>query len=191
MKNKINLKRIAKDALLLALLVICAWISIPFAASVITLQVFGVILVILLAEKYDSIIIVFLYVLMGTCGLPVFSGFSSGFSSITYGFVVGFLVSTIIIYIYQLIFVRKREEKLLDIIIKCVIFEFIIYVFGLSWYTILSDTHNFFLWLYVFLPYIGIDAVKCWIAIIIYRRLKIIFKKQEEENKAISEEKGE
>ena len=180
--KKFNLKRIAKDALLLALLVVCAWISFPFMASVVTLQVFGVILVILLAESFDSIIIIFVYCLMGTCGLPVFSGGSSGFASITYGFIVGFLVASIIIYVYKILFNRKREEKLIDTIIKCIIFEIVIYIFGLSWYTVLSDTHNFFLWLYVFLPYLGIDALKCWIAIMIYRRLIQIFKKQEEEN---------
>ena len=53
-KSKFNVNRIAKDALLLALLVICAWVSIPVGASPITLQVFGVILIILLAPQVDS-----------------------------------------------------------------------------------------------------------------------------------------
>ena len=181
-KSKFNINRISKDALLLALLVICAWVSIPIGVSPITLQVFGVILVILLAPKVDSIIIVLAYVLMGTFGLPVFNGGTSGFTSITYGFIVGFLAAAIIIYLYTIIFLRKRKQRLFDIIIKCVIFEIVIYIFGLSWFAVLSDARSFFGWFVYFLPYLGVDAIKCVIAVLIYTRLIPILKKQSEQN---------
>ena len=181
-KSKFNINRISKDALLLALLVICAWVSIPIGVSPITLQVFGVILVILLAPKVDSIIIVLAYVLMGTFGLPVFNGGTSGFTSLTYGFIVGFLSAAIIIYLYTIIFLRKRKQRLFDIIIKCVIFEIVIYIFGLSWFAVLSDARSFFGWFVYFLPYLGVDAIKCVIAVLIYTRLIPILKKQSEQN---------
>ena len=181
-KSKFNINRISKDALLLALLVICAWVSIPIGVSPITLQVFGVILVILLAPKVDSIIIVLAYVLMGTFGLPVFNGGTSGFTSLTYGFIVGFLAAAIIIYLYTIIFLRKRKQRLFDIIIKCVIFEIVIYIFGLSWFAVLSDARSFFGWFVYFLPYLGVDAIKCVIAVLIYTRLIPILKKQSEQN---------
>ena len=181
-KSKFNINRISKDALLLALLVICAWVSIPIGVSPITLQVFGVILVILLAPKVDSIIIVLAYVLMGTFGLPVFNAGTSGFTSITYGFIVGFLAAAIIIYLYTIIFLRKRKQRLFDIIIKCVIFEIVIYIFGLSWFAVLSDARSFFGWFVYFLPYLGVDAIKCVIAVLIYTRLIPILKKQSEQN---------
>ena len=111
-KRKFNIDRISKDALLLALLVICAWVSIPIGVSPITLQVFGVILVILLAPKVDSIIIVLAYVLMGTFGLPVFNGGTSGFTSLTYGFIVGFLAAAIIIYLYTIIFLIEIKAPI-------------------------------------------------------------------------------
>ena len=181
-KSKFNIDRISKDALLLALLVICAWVSIPIGVSPITLQVFGVILVILLAPKVDSIIIVLAYVLMGSFGLPVFNGGTSGFTSLTYGFIVGFLAAAIIIYLYTIIFLRKRKQRLFDIIIKCVIFEIVIYIFGLSWFAVLSDARSFFGWFVYFLPYLGVDAIKCVIAVLIYTRLIPILKKQSEQN---------
>ena len=114
-KSKFNIDRISKDALLLALLVICAWVSIPIGVSPITLQVFGVILVILLAPKVDSIIIVLAYVLMGTFGLPVFNGGTSGFTSLTYGFIVGFLAAAIIIYLYTIIFLIEIKAPIKEI----------------------------------------------------------------------------
>ena len=181
-KSKFNVNRIAKDALLLALLVICAWVSIPVGASPITLQVFGVILIILLAPQVDSIIIVLAYVLMGSFGLPVFNGGTSGFTSITYGFIVGFLAASIIIYLYTIIFLRKRKQRLYDIIIKCVIFEIVIYIFGLSWFAVLSDAKSFFGWFVYFLPYLVIDAIKCVVAVLIYTRLIPILKRQSEQN---------
>ena len=76
--KKFNINKIAYDALLLSVLVVCSWISIPFGASPITMQVFGVILILLLAPGVDSIIIILLYALMGSLGLPVFNGGTSG-----------------------------------------------------------------------------------------------------------------
>lgn len=180
--KRFNIKKIAYDALLLSTLVVCSWISIPIGASPITMQVFGIILIILLAPGLDSIIIILLYVLMGSLGLPVFNGGSSGIASPTYGFIIGFLVSSILIYIYILLFQKKRCEKLADIIIKCIIFEIVIYICGISYFTIITSTKSFLGWLIYFLPYIGIDIIKCVFAILVYTKLFPLLKKISEQN---------
>lgn len=186
--KKYSINRIANDALLLALLVVCAWVSIPLGSSPITLQTFGVLLVILIAPGIDAILIVLTYVLMGTFGLPVFNGGTSGFSSLTYGFIIGFLVGAVFIYLYKIIFERNRGEKLLDIIIKCIIFELVIYIAGISYFAILSTSKNFIGWLVYFLPYMGIDTIKCVFVVIIYTKLVPILKKMSENNKIKEED---
>ena len=181
--KKISINKIAYDALLLSLLVVCAWISIPLGSSPITMQVFGVILIILLARGVDSIIIILLYTLMGSLGLPVFNGGTSGIVSPTYGFIIGFLVASIVIYGYVLIFERKRCEKLLDIVIKCVIFEVVIYICGITYFTIIAGSKTFMGWFIYFIPYMGIDVIKCILAILTYTKLVPILKKLSEQNK--------
>lgn len=184
-KGKFTINRLATDALLLSFLVVTAWVSVPISAVPVTLQVLGVIIVILMAQDFDSILIVLAYSLMGSLGLPVFNGGSSGFASPTYGFIVGFLVATIVIYGYHMIFERKKDEKLLDIIIKCIIFEFVIYAVGVPWITIYTNSKTFFEWLVYFLPYLGIDTIKVVIAIIVYLKLKPIIEKERELNNSI------
>ena len=180
--KKFNINKIAYDALLLSVLVVCSWISIPFGASPITMQVFGVILILLLAPGVDSIIIILLYALMGSLGLPVFNGGTSGIASLTYGFIIGFVASSVVIYIYILLFQRKRSEKLFDIIIKCLIFELVIYICGITYFTIISETKSFIGWLIYFLPYMGLDIIKCIFAILIYTKLFPILKNLSKQN---------
>ena len=182
--KKFSINKLAYDALLLSILVVCAWISIPLGSSPITMQVFGVILIILLASGIDSIIIILLYTLMGSLGLPVFNGGTSGIVSPTYGFIIGFLVASIVIYGYTLIFNRKRSERIFDIIIKCVIFEIVIYICGISYFTIVAGSKTFIGWLVYFLPYMGIDIIKCVLAILVYTKLVPILKKLSEQNKS-------
>ena len=104
-KSKVNVKRIIRDAMFLAILIICSFISINVGASPITLQVFAVYLIIALIPIIDSVLIIFTYILMGTIGLPVFSGGSVGsFASPTYGFIIGFILSALFCYLFELIF---------------------------------------------------------------------------------------
>lgn len=163
--NNITVKRLVWNALLLALLVICSYISFPIGTVNITLQVFAVFLIVLLSKSFDAIIITCLYAIMGTIGLPVFSAFSAGgFASATYGFILGFILSSILIYIYNLL------SKNNNLLIKGIIFLIGIYVIGLP-YACLFLKSDLFSMLVYFLPYIAIDILKMIFASFVYKRL--------------------
>ena len=68
------------SSLFSALLVVCAWISVPVPPVSFTLQTFGVFLCLgVLGGKWGTVSI-FLYLMLGAVGLPVFAGFGSGMS---------------------------------------------------------------------------------------------------------------
>ncbi len=81
---------IALVGLFAALIVICAWISIPLGPVPVTLQTFAVFLAAALLGSRRGTLAVGVYILLGVVGLPVFSGFKS-LNPLTFGYVLGFL----------------------------------------------------------------------------------------------------
>ena len=81
---------VALVGLFAALIVICAWISIPLGPVPVTLQTFAVFLSAALLGSRRGTLAVGVYVLLGVVGLPVFSGFK-GLNPLTFGYVLGFL----------------------------------------------------------------------------------------------------
>lgn len=91
-------RNMALCGLFAAVLTLCAWIAIPFGDSVITLQTFGIFLTLgLLGGKRGSAAI-FVYLLLGAVGAPVFSGFRGGFGALlgtTGGYLFGFMLTAL------------------------------------------------------------------------------------------------
>jgi biotin transport system substrate-specific component len=83
-------KDVALVGLFAALMVICAWISIPLGPVPVTLQTFAVFLAAALLGSKRGTLAVGVYILLGVVGLPVFSGFK-GLNPLTFGYVLGFL----------------------------------------------------------------------------------------------------
>ena len=88
--NRLNPKDVALVGLFAALIVICAWISIPLGPVPVTLQTFAVFLGASLLGSRRGTLAVAVYILLGVVGLPVFSGFK-GLNPLTFGYVLGFL----------------------------------------------------------------------------------------------------
>ena len=87
------------SSLFAALLAVCAWICIPISDIGITMQTFGISLVLLLLGGKWGSISIGIYLMLGAAGLPVFSGFRGGLgmlAGVTGGYLWGFLVSGLI-----------------------------------------------------------------------------------------------
>ena len=91
-------KNMALCGLFTAVLAVCAWISVPFGDSVITLQTFGIFLTLgLLGGRLGSLTI-FVYLLLGAVGAPVFSAFRGGPGALlgtTGGYIFGFMLTAL------------------------------------------------------------------------------------------------
>jgi biotin transport system substrate-specific component len=88
-------------ALIAALLAASAWVAIPlpFSAVPLTLQVFVVVLAALVLRPQVATLAVAAYLVLGTVGVPVFSGGKGGPGVIagpTGGFLLGFMVAALV-----------------------------------------------------------------------------------------------
>ncbi len=155
-------KQLALCGLFSALMVICAWISLPFGNSPFTLQTFGLFLCLgTLGGKYGTISIV-TYLLLGAIGFPAFSGFRGGIGVLldaTGGYLVGFLAAALLYWLITALFGSSPAVRLLAMalgLLTC-------YIFGTVWFWVLyapSDTTISIILMKCVLPYLLPDAIK-------------------------------
>lgn len=96
---KLSTRRVAQLAVMVALLVIGAYVSIPLRPVPITFQDAFVVLTPLLFGS-TAYIAILAYLLLGLVGLPIFAGGVSGMVALsgpTGGFLAGFLLASIVI----------------------------------------------------------------------------------------------
>ena len=98
----VKVRNMARCGLFTAVLTVCAWIAIPVGDIAVTLQTFGIFLTLgLLGGKRGSIT-VFVYLLLGAVGAPVFSGFRGGMGALlgtTGGYVFGFMLTALVYWL--------------------------------------------------------------------------------------------
>ena len=162
-------------ALFVALMAICAWITIP-AAVPFTMQTFGVFLALLLLGGKRGAICMAVYLLLGAVGVPVFSGFRGGVSALvgsTGGYLVGFIVSALLMW--ALTGFARRNRWTLAVALAVSLLA--CYAFGTVWFVVVSvragKAMTFGTALsFCVLPYILPDAAKLWLAYFLSKRLK-------------------
>ncbi|MCL2592318.1 MAG: biotin transporter BioY [Defluviitaleaceae bacterium] len=171
--NKKTLK-LTLCGVFIALMCISAIISfpVPFSPAPITMQTAVVFLVALLLGKNLGTLVMTVYLLMGTLGMPVFSGFGSGIGHIlgvTGGFLIGFIPASFVIGFLN---EKLRTQKVVKASASCIAGLIIIYLFGVVWFSVVSGT-NFVSALFVVgTPFIPGDLIKMVLAIIIYIKIE-------------------
>ncbi len=119
-------------ALFAVVMAICSWIVIPMAVPF-TLQTFGVFLSVLVLGGKRGTFAVFLYILMGSIGLPVFSGFTGGVGVLlgyTGGYIMGFLLISITMWIMERLFGENAPVRWISMVLGLIL----CYGFGTFWY---------------------------------------------------------
>ena len=149
-----------------ALTAICAWLSIPIPPVAFTMQTFGLLLTLgVLGGKWGSISI-WLYLLLGLMGLPVFSGFRFGAAAlldVTGGFLWGFALGAPVYW---------ALEKL-GKIPAMVGFQLVCYGCGCWWFSVYTGNTGFLAAaLTCVVPYLIPDGIKLWLAYGLSKRLK-------------------
>ena len=149
-----------------ALTAICAWLSIPIPPVAFTLQTFALLLTLgVLGGKWGSISI-WLYLLLGLVGLPVFSGFRGGAAAlldVTGGFLWGFALGAPVYW---------ALEKL-GKIPAMIAFQLVCYGCGCWWFSVYTGNTGFLAAaLTCVVPYLIPDGIKLWLAYSLSNRLK-------------------
>ena len=167
-------KSLARCALLAALMCLCAWISLPFGSTPITLQTFGLFLTLaLLGGKYGSLVC-FVYLLLGGVGLPVFSGFRGGFGMLlgsTGGYLWGFLLCALVYWLITAVFGSRFR------LLACLVGLLLCYALGTLWFYIVylrvgSPLGIGFVLLKCVAPFVLPDLLKLLLALALAKKLK-------------------
>lgn len=160
-------------ALFAVIMTICSWICIPTAIPF-TLQTFAVFLAVAVLGGKRGSMAVFLYLLMGAVGLPVFFGFTGGIGRLfdaTGGYLLGFLLAALVMWGAEHLF--GKNDLVLGI--SMVLGLLLCYTFGTSWYLFLYGKTTGMSLAAVLsvcvIPFVIPDIVKISMALVFSKRL--------------------
>ena len=172
--KKIKTRDIAYIGLAVALNAVCAFITVP-ATVPFTLQVFGIFFTLEYLGGKRGAIAVWLYLLFGAIGLPVFAGFRGGFSvllSATGGFIMAFAVVALLYFVLSFFKLPQWTHYLAAMISLT-----LIYFGGCGWFVyMMGGTLKHALMVCV-VPFIAPDLLKIVLAFLLSHRLEKIKQK--------------
>jgi len=182
-KTKINsnVLKISVVGLSVALLTVCAWISIPVGAVPITLQMFAVFAIAGLLDLKMGVLSMTSYLLLGAVGVPVFANFKSGVAVLqgaTGGYIIGMLISIIIVNLFKYI----KIKPFVCLIVGMITGLILCYIFGTIWFYFIfaktgsSKTIAEILSICVF-PFVIPDIIKIVLAAVLVDRLRLPLEK--------------
>ena len=131
-----KVKDLTRMALCVALMAVCAWITIPSAVPF-TLQTFAVFMTLGLLGGRNGTLSILAYLLLGAVGVPVFSGFKGGLGALagsTGGYLVGFLGTGLIYWLLT----ACAGEKLWVKAVGMVLGLLATYALGTAWFQTVS-----------------------------------------------------
>ena len=171
MSKTFSVQKMAIIALMTAVLCILAPISIPVFISPVpvSLGVLAVYLTAYVLPPVDALISVIIFILLGTFGLPVFSGYSGGLSKLvgpTGGYIIGFLFT---VYISSL-FIHMKKGIIFDVI-GMITGLALCYILGTIWFSYQQGKGFIASLLLCVVPFLIGDAIKIIVAVILGTQL--------------------
>ncbi len=172
-------KDLTKISLCVALLCISSYIVIPlpFSLASITAQTIIINLIGLIMLPKEAFITMFIFILLGACGLPVFSGGTGGIGRLfgpTGGYLLGYLTAAVVISILK----GKEVNIKRYLFVTMVVGIPIIYLCGLTTMKIYMKGNLIQLLTASVFPFIPGDILKCilgsYIAIVLNKRLSLV-----------------
>ena len=170
---------IAQTALGVALITVCAWVTIPVFAIPFTLQTFAVAFVGALLGWKKGTAAVAVYVLMGLIGVPVFAGFKSGVAALagpTGGYIVGFVFLALFPALANLLPITKTVKRCAISYLFMVIGLAVCYAFGTAWFVVMYKCSVGYALMLCVVPYLAADFIKLAVAAILAVRLQKFIK---------------
>lgn len=165
--SRIPTRRLVLTALITSVTCILAPFSIPIPVSPVPISLTNLVLLIsiyILGWK-DATVSFLVYLLLGTAGLPVFSGFSGGFAKLA-GPTGGYLVGFIFMVILAGLFVEHFAGRRFLIVIGMILGTAVAYIFGTAWLAFQMELPFTAALSIGVVPYLPGDTLKIIIAVI-------------------------
>ena len=168
-----NTKHLALTGLMAAVLCILGPISLPIPISPVpvSLGFFAVYLTVYILGMKLGTISVFIYVLLGFVGLPVFTGFSGGIGKVlgpTGGYIIGYLFMAPIMGF----FIDKWKKKYVLTVVGMLLGTIVCYLFGTLWLAHQGGMSFSAALAAGVLPFIPADFIKLIIAVLVGEQVR-------------------
>ena len=162
--NKNIVRRITKNAIMLALLCTIGMFSLPLGDNIkVSLQLLMVFIIALTAETViDSLIVTSLYLVLGLF-MPIYAGFSAGVTP-TFGFVISFVVIVVPMYYLNKL---KIKNQFVRMGIACFVGLILCYAIGATFLMLYLHLGIEKALLIAVVPYIPFDIAKVIIATLV------------------------
>lgn len=144
-------------------------VSVPIINVSVTLQTLFIVLFGFIFKPIDAFLSVFIYVVLGAFGLPIFSGMQGGFQVIlgpTGGFIMLFPLVSFAISIFK----SKHKHKIHDLFIGFMFSIVMLYLIGTIWLAFVIRI-SYLQALFSMLIFIPFDLIKLLLGYAIYRKL--------------------
>ncbi len=173
-------KDITYIALMIGIISICSWISVPTVVPF-TLQTFAVFASVLLLGGKRGTVAIVCYILIGLAGAPVFSNMTGGIAQLaglTGGYIIGFVFVGLIYWLFESLLEKKLWWQVTALILGLVV----CYAFGTGWFMVVYGNRFGTISLasaisMCVIPFIPVDLAKLASAILIAkaveRRIKL------------------
>lgn len=151
---------------------ISAKIQVPLWPVPMTMQTYAVLALAAFMGRRLAVATVFLYLLEGLAGLPVFSGPVAGYMYLmgpTGGYLVGFLMAA---YVVGYLAERGWDRKIFSALVMMTLGHFLIFIFGLSWLIALNPKAFGFLDSVAFAYQVGLQPF--WLATVLKTTLAML-----------------
>lgn len=162
--NVTIVRRITKNAIMLALLCIIGMFALPLGDNIkVSLQLLMVLIIGLTATSvFDAIIVTGLYLALGLF-MPIYAGFQAGITP-TFGFVISFVVIVIPLYFLNKL---KIKNQFIRMGIACFVALLLCYTIGTLFLALYLKLGIEKALLIAVVPYIPFDIAKIIIAILV------------------------
>ena len=170
-----KIKDIVYISLCAIILTICSWITVPTLVPF-TLGTFGVFLITLILGGKRGTLAVLIYILLGTIGLPVFSGLRGGIGVLlgnTGGYIIGYICISLIMWAMERWALHKRGIRILSMLLGLLV----CYTCGTLWFAMTyagttGTTGVAIILGWCVIPYVIPDLVKIGLALWVSKKVK-------------------
>jgi biotin transport system substrate-specific component len=158
-------------ALIIVFTIVIPPITVPVISVNFTLQTLVMMLAGLLLMPIEALLSMLIYLIIGSLGFPVFSGYTGGWG-VLFGPTGGFLISFPLVAYLISHLTRKRQNLLVLFGITTIFGVFVVYSIGCLWLTVYLKDVKFYQIMLSMLVFIPIDLFKVGLACFISQKLK-------------------
>ncbi len=168
-------KDITYIALMIGVISICSWISIPTVVPF-TLQTFAVFASVLLLGGKRGTVAIIAYILLGLAGAPVFSNMTggiAGLAGLTGGYIIGFVFVGLIYWLFESLLPKKLWWQITALVLGLIV----CYAFGTAWFIVVYGQKFGAISLasaltMCVIPFIPVDLVKLAAAVLLTKAVE-------------------